>query len=159
MGKKRAVSAELKDLRTQVLKWRERDGGGRGSRIPDELWQAAVRVARVDGVYATSQATRFNYDSLRERCRRADGLVDEAKPVADAKGQTIGETRIARVGSATVKTAGADARFIALPLPPPRPTSQTTIELVGRKGDRMRVELAGDVDLAGLLSTFWIRQS
>lgn len=57
-------SGALVELRDRVQAWRRREGGGPGKRVPDELWEQAVRVARVAGLTATARATRLNYDRL-----------------------------------------------------------------------------------------------
>jgi hypothetical protein len=55
--------------------------------------------------------------------------------------------------------AGSNSRFIAVRMPAVAPASRTCIEVVGRHGDRMRVEVAGDIDVIGLAQAFWGRQS
>jgi hypothetical protein len=127
MRRKKAESVQLTELRARVSEWRAR-AGGRGSRIPEDLWQEAIRVARVEGLYATAQATSFSYERLKERSEKAQGSVESS-------------------------------RFVAVQLSPSRPGQQTTIELVGRRGGRMRVEVTGDVDVASVLETFWRRAS
>jgi hypothetical protein len=175
MRQKRTASGELTELRARVLQWRKQDGGGRGSRIPEELWQEAIRVARVDGLYATARATRFNYERLKERSGQAGQDKVPATVVA-------GETRRAQVvlgsgnkglwvkGTGRVRSVDPEAtggaggaeggsRFVALQVAAPRIGSQTTIELLGRRGDRMRVEVTGEVDVVGLAQMFWSRPS
>ncbi len=62
MGQTRKLIA----LQRRVEGWR-RDGGGRGSRIPQEMWVAAVAVSQTAGLYATARALRFNYENLKKR--------------------------------------------------------------------------------------------
>jgi hypothetical protein len=38
--------------------WRRQQG--KRTRIPEKLWDAAVQVARTDGLWATASATRFS---------------------------------------------------------------------------------------------------
>jgi hypothetical protein len=134
-----------------VDEWRKREGGGRGKRIPDELWAEAVQVALVDGLHATAEATRFNYERLKQRCKaaRAAGAV--------AKADGGGEKRVDVMPGDEASANGSSARFVALAMAAPHRGRQTTVELVGREGERMRVEVAGDVDLVGLVQTFWRR--
>ena len=61
---------ELMALRQRVDGWR-RNGGGRGSRIPEELWTSAVDVARDAGLYATARTLHFNYEGLKKRAQAA----------------------------------------------------------------------------------------
>jgi len=150
MGRKR--SAELNDLGRRVAEWRE-EHGGRGSRIPDEVWQDAVRVAGVDGVWATAKALRFNYEALRRRVRQGGSGTVVEKP------RKVGGTAATRARRTEVAPGGSGgARFIALEMGQLGGAGRTVIDLLGRHGDRMRVDVAGGVDLAGLVQTFWSRQ-
>lgn len=161
-------SLELRALRERVAAWRKQ-GGGRGSRIPEPLWDEAVRVARTSGLHATAQATRFNYERLKERSGKADGSGADTAPVdvragAEQRADLVVEgskKRAVAAGNGGTRGAGvADgARFVALQMAPGRAGSQTMIELVGRDGERMRVEVTGEVDVVGLVQTFWSRQS
>ena len=56
MGQKTARSRELVALSARVAQWRKESGGGRGSRIPEALWEEAVRVAGIVGLYPTARA-------------------------------------------------------------------------------------------------------
>jgi hypothetical protein len=133
-----------------VRQWRKREGGGRGKRVPEELWEQAVVVARLDGLHATARATRLNYDRLKQR-------IGDAAEAARARGAGDAERAIERTGAprARQQAPGADsARFIALQVAPRNASHPTTIELVGRHGERMRIEVQGEVDLSGLLQAF-----
>jgi hypothetical protein len=149
---KRTTSMELKELGRRVAEWRE-EHGGRGSRIPDELWKDAARVARVEGVWGTAKALRFNYEALRDRVRQggSGGVVVEGP-------RKIGGSASACAVRADVPASGSvGARFIALEMSQLGGVGRTVIDLVGRQGDRMRVDVAGAVDLAGLVGAFWSR--
>jgi hypothetical protein len=151
--KRRTTSAELNEVGRRVAGWRE-EHGGRGSRIPDELWKAAAGVAQVEGVWRTAKALRFNYEALRERVRQG-GSGD----VAVEGSRKIGGKAATRAGRAEVPASGSTgARFIALELGQLGGAGRTVIDLVGRQGDRMRVDVVGGVDLAGLVQAFWSRQ-
>lgn len=150
---KRTKSVELTQLSRRVAEWRG-EHGGRGSRIPDELWEDAARVARVEGVWGTAKALRLNYKALRQRVRQggSGGVVVEGS-------RKVGGRAAARVGRADMRASGsAGARFIALEMSHLGGAGRTVIDLVGRQGDRMRVDVAGAVDLAGLVGAFWSRQ-
>lgn len=154
MGKQKTKSPELLELCAHMAQWRQKDGGGRGSRIPEELWQEAFLAARKDGVWATAQAAHLNYDHLRERSRQA------AKDKVPAVG---GKERRAPLVRARSKkqdlVASAGARFVALQMTPEPRTSGATVEFLSHNGDRMCVEVAGAVDVVGLAQTFWSRRS
>jgi hypothetical protein len=151
------VSKELKALGERVAAWRAQSGG-RGSRIPDELWDEAVQVVRVDGLHATARASRFNYDRLKERCGPAASSEGAEKQTPAA----VDETGVAPAGDhRRVERIGEQpgSRFIALGRPAPcLEASKLLVELVGRDGERMRVEMTGVVDVVGLVQKFWSRQ-
>jgi hypothetical protein len=55
----------LSEVRRKFERWRE--SRRRGTRIPEELWQAAAEVSREIGVSKTAQALGLDYYALRER--------------------------------------------------------------------------------------------
>ena len=128
------ISGELVAVEKRFERWRKRSGGGRGTRIPAELWGEAARVARVDGVYATARALRLNYESLKARVAAKED--DGASPRKAAQGFVEVE-----VGPSAV--AG------------------TVVELVGRRGDQVRIHLGGvrTTELVAIAEAFWSRQS
>ena len=42
-------------------------------RLPEELWEAAVGVARQEGVYRTARALRLDYTNLKRRIETTAG--------------------------------------------------------------------------------------
>ena len=56
---------DMAGVRARLTAWRARRK--KGERIPGELWEAAARLARRDGVGATSTALRLSYYDLRRR--------------------------------------------------------------------------------------------
>ncbi|MGA7203429.1 MAG: hypothetical protein WBX27_02235 [Specibacter sp.] len=127
----RTTSRELVAVRRRVEAWR-RGGGGRGTRIPEELWNEAVEVARVAGVYATARALKFNYEGLKERA-----------------------------GQAGDKQSGNLSRFVALELPPVNGGAKVVVDLVGRDGEQVRIEVSGasGMEVVALAQAFWKRRS
>ena len=125
------VSRELVAVRQRVERWRRKDGG-RGSRIPEELWKEAASAARVHGAYATARALRLNYDRLKSR---------------------------AAAGRARSR-GNATSAFVELRMEPAG-AAGAVVELVGRGGEQMRIHLSGarTTDLVGLAQAFWSRQS
>lgn len=164
MGQEQSISRELTELSTRVTEWRK-GGGGRGSRIPEELWQEAVRVAGNCGLYATAKALHFSYDGLKERSQQGAGNGAIAEKglgeVVRSEGGLRSEVRSIGSARSVVANGRTDAgpRFVALAMTPSRAGSATTIELTGRTGDRMRVEMSGDIDVASLVQAFLSRQS
>jgi hypothetical protein len=133
----RTVSPRLSAAVQRVEQWRELHGGnGRGSQIPEALWNEAVELARVEGVWATARALRFKYERLRERLESASR--------AECK----------QVGGSQAKPA-----FVELGMTELTGGGKVVVELVSRHGDRMRIEVAGaGMDVAGLTQTFWSRR-
>jgi hypothetical protein len=143
------ASQALNELREQVDAWRKKQG--KRTMIPEELWNAAVLVARVDGVWATARATRFNYEKLArlaasvQRPGRAGG---KALAVIDRpRGKQPTSVGPAFVELAVSTMGGAVG------------TGRTIIDVMGRQGDRMRIDVGGVMDVVGLVQTLWSRQS
>lgn len=125
-----AATGQLASLCARVDRWREGCEGKR-SRVPADLWNAAVDVARSEGVYATSRATGLNYQGLKDRVN--------AEPASAAM-------------------APSSPAFIEVAMPRCDSAGRTVIQLEGRGGDRLRVEATGAVDVVGLAHAFWSRQ-
>jgi hypothetical protein len=171
MNDKETASKALVQLCSRVAKWREREGG-RMSRVPDSLWQEAVVVAGKAGLYTTARAIRFNYARLKKRLenaaangRKASAAVGDVAVVARRKQTSLAVGGNRKLGVDDGKSGiadvamGSSSRFIAVQMPAAAPASRTTIELMGRRGDRMRVEVAGDIDVIGLAHVFLGRQA
>jgi len=127
----RTMSRELVTLQRRVEEWRSHDGG-RGSRIPKELWDEAVRVASAAGLHATARALHFNYEGLKNRVAQA---VEERE------------------------SGDVETKFVAVEMPQPWGGGKTVVDLVGPEGERMRIEVAGSVDVGTLMNMFWRRRS
>jgi len=130
----RTMSKRLSMTIERVEQWRGLHGGnGRGSRIPEELWNEAVQLARVEGVWTTARALRFKYERLKER-------VDcEARAEVREVGDGHGKPAFVELGMAELSGGG-----------------KAVVELMSRHGDRMRIELTGaSMDVASLTQAFW----
>lgn len=129
----RAVT-DLQTLCERLERWRQRREGA-WARLPQELWDDAVRVARVQGVHPTAKALRFNYYDLKKRVERAESVSIEDK-----------EAAFVQVQMPAVGAGVADSKMV--------------VELVGSGGARMRIEVgdARSVDVAGLAHALWSRQ-
>ena len=122
--RRREASAKLVRLVERVAQWR-RARGGRGGRIPSELWEAAIAVARVEGVHATARAIGFN------RGRLADRMGDDGSGGG----------------------SGSDARFVAFDMP--RASNSVVVDVVGRHGEQMHVEGMSGGDVIALIDRLW----
>jgi len=105
--------------------------------MPAELWREATEVARTEGVYAVSRALRIDYKRLKSRVSSEEG-----SPTRCAGG-------------------GPEQSFVELNASQICGGCKTVLELVGRTGDRMRLEVAGtpEVDVLGLTQMFLSQQS
>ena len=130
-GRQRPVSAQLKAVQRRVERWRSRVGG-KGTRMPEDLWQAAAEVARVEGLYSTSRALRVEYSRLKQR-------------VTSTVAPSMKSSSFVELGMSQL--CGA--------------CSKTVVEICGSEGDRMRVEVTGTptVDIVGLTQTFLSQRS
>ena len=133
MGRKRKEdSTQLIGLKERVAQWRDQRGG-RGGRIPGDLWDAAIAVARREGVLATAEAIGFNKGRLADRLARvAVGDEVERGDGAEGKGEVgFVELEVARPGGAVV------------------------VDVLGRHGERMRVEGMSGADVCVLIDRLW----
>jgi hypothetical protein len=149
----KAESRALVELCRRVQAWRDREGGGRGKRVPNALWKQAVAVARIDGLQTTARATRLNYDRLKKRISDEDKR-DRARGAGGAAVRRVARASAHRVAHQTPPAPVTATNFVALKVAPNSASQPTTIEVVGRHGDRMRVEVHGEVDLRGLVQAF-----
>ena len=139
-----ATTEQLEALRGRVAHWRAHREGGR-SMVPVDLWNAAVEVARVAWVHATSKALRFNYYSLKDRLERADSAA--LTPRKPDRGATFVEVQMPSLPSLASRESAVN--------------DKTVVELVGTGGARMRIDVTGAsrVDVVGLAQAFWSRPS
>jgi hypothetical protein len=138
----KTMSRELTALCAQLKKSRKH-GGGRGKRVPVALWRQAATVAQADGAYKTARATHLNYDRLRAMLLRSEAAATKrpARPEAPMSHEP----------------AHSAAQFVAVEMKPAPRAPTRTIELVSTSGERMRIESACTLDLAGVVQAFWRR--
>ena len=139
MGHDKNRGRDLEATREALASWR-RLHGGRGRPIPAALWSEAADVARANGVAETARALRLDASKLAK-------LVDGG---------------VKRAPRSMVEPAG----FVALSglgLGEPRDPRKAVLELTGREGDRVRMEVVGDagsvVELVALARAFWGRSA
>jgi hypothetical protein len=130
---------DLEAVREALTDWRRRHGG-RGRPIPAALWSEAADVARVNGVAGTARALRLDPTRL---AKLAEGLAESAP-------------------RSVVEPAGF-VELGGLGWGEPREPRKAVLELVGREGDRVRVEIVGDAggveEVVALARAFWSRSS
>jgi hypothetical protein len=126
MTRRRSVDTlNLDEVRTRFENWRQNREGKQ--RIPEELWSAAIELARRDGVNATAATLHLDSGKLKRRMMAADSVTGKAMPPT----------------------------FVEL-LAPAVDLRDCTIELEGRKG-KLRIHWKGATaaDVATLSRALW----
>jgi hypothetical protein len=116
----------IEEVVTRFEQWRRTRQGK--ARIPDELWSAAVGVARRDGVNRTAAALHLDGGKLKRRMVAADAIAGKVAPPA----------------------------FVEFMAPAVSGLPEYTIELEGRNG-RLRIHCKGATaaNLAELSRALW----
>ena len=125
---------DLETTREALASWR-RLHGGRGRPIPAELWSRAADVAVASGVAETARALRLDASKLAKlveaRAKSAPAALMGPAQFVELGGMALGEPR------------------------------KAVLELVGREGDRVRLEVVGyAADAAAFVTlarAFWDR--
>ena len=127
VSRRRSVDTlNLDEVRTRFENWRQSRRGKQ--RIPEELWSAAIEVARRDGVNPTAAALHLDGGKLKRRMVAADSVSGKAMPPT----------------------------FVELITPPSVDLRDCTIELEGRNG-KLRIHWKGatPADVATLSRALW----
>jgi hypothetical protein len=127
MKRRRSVDAlTLDEVRSRFANWRQNRRGKQ--RIPDELWSAAIELARQNGVNPTAAALHLDGGKLKRRMVAAGSVSGKAMPPT----------------------------FVELMAPRTFDQPECTIELEGRKG-KLRVHWKGATaaDVAALSRALW----
>lgn len=72
------IGEEFLELRHRLAEWRK--DHSRRTPLPDEIWIAAVELARRHGVYRTARSLPIDYAGLRERLNVAAPRTTLARP-------------------------------------------------------------------------------
>ena len=130
-GKRSARSARVEAVGRRIEHWRR--VRAKRSPMPAELWESAVSLARVHGVYAIARALRLNYETLKQRAGR--GVTDGRDGTARSDG------------------------FVALDAAQLVAPAGSVVELCGADGAQLRIRLVGGeaLDVGGLAEAFWRR--
>jgi hypothetical protein len=137
MGRHRAaLPASVSRVLVRVERWRAR-GANRG-RMPEDLWDAAVTLARTHGVYSVARALRLDYGSLKKRVERSS---DSGSGDADN----------------VVRFVELDPRHLVPELSP----SGAVVELLDAKGTKLVIRLSAreSLDVPALVEAFRRRRS
>lgn len=131
----RGLPARLQGVRRRFEHWR-RTRKVR-TRIPEPLWDSAVKVAATYGINRTAEAIRVDYYSLKKRVEKHAAVPSD------------------------VPEEGGKATFVELPAPVQPGAGECILELEDPGGAKMRVHLKGveAPDLAALSRSFWRGES
>ncbi len=77
-GNQRELPRDLARARDQLTAWRRTKKPR--SRIPQRLWELAVKLAAKHGLHRTAQALKLDYYSLKKRVEAVEPGLDEGGP-------------------------------------------------------------------------------
>jgi hypothetical protein len=125
---------EVEKLHRKIERWRRIRQ--KRSHMPEELWAAAVGLARKYGLYRMSQALRLRYDTLKLRLMAAERAPDNPQRSPN----------------------GAFVEVLA-PVREPVASTGAVVELSnnGRPHMVVRLPAGASLDVAGLAAAFWSR--
>lgn len=114
--RREAPPAGMERVRSGIERWRE--DREKRSAMPEELWDAAVELARAHGVYGTAKALTIGYGALKKRAerrpspgQRRDG-ADCARGFVELEG-----SQLARPAGTVIELWRADGMKLAIRLP------------------------------------------
>ena len=76
--KKSPIGEEFLQLRARLAEWRK--SHPRRTPLPEQVWAAALDLARRHGLYRTARALPIDYASLRKRLNQATPVAAVAPP-------------------------------------------------------------------------------
>lgn len=147
----RDLSARLEGIQRRFKHWR-RSHRVR-TRIPDSLWKAAIKAARMYGIHRASKVLRLDYYSLKKR------LEEQTVPESQAAERTAAtqrrpRTRAARLGPSFLEVAPLSLPNCGAVSPA---CCECTLDLEDVEGAKMHIHLKGiqPPDLAALARSLW----
>lgn len=122
----------LAELRRRLARWRKMHGG-RGRRLPEDVWESAVRLARGRDPDTVARALRLNPESLLRRLALAgDGEAGSRRgPAAFVELAPVAEAAVS--GGCRVELSGADGSRVSIHIADPR-----SVDLVALAGGLLR---------------------
>ena len=124
---------DIEEVRRRLDAWRQTRQ--HGERIPEDLWIAAAKLARVHRPGTVAHVLSLDYDALKERIETVNHLPLPRK-------------------------APTSASFVELVAPVPAHFSECTVEIEDKNGTKMRVHLKSSEapDLAAISSALLRRR-
>lgn len=137
MAERATATVQLGAVERKVSSWRKRHGG-RGRRIPEELWSAAADVAAVAGVKETARVLGVDRERLMRRVvARPSNSWDRPAPAQPV----VSSPAFVEVDARGVFSRG-----------------KTVVRLTGRDGEQVEIEVEGSaMDVAAVARAFWER--
>jgi hypothetical protein len=134
-----APNLSLNEAKRQFEEWRRMRKGCQ--RIPEELWEAAVRLSKEHSISRVSKALRLNYTDLKNRVHDQE----------NDKQSIIGKEPFSKFIELEIE------RPVHIPLPP----SECIVEMEDGRGAKMKMCFRGrtDFDLLELGKAFWSKGS
>mgnify|MGYP001040318418 CR=1 FL=1 len=144
-SKRPGLPAGLEKVQQRFARWRHTRAAG--TRIPEVLWAAAVKVANRHGIHRVARMLRLDYYSLRDR-------VEPSNAARSTRRRSPGPRGGPRCPVRSTPTLPA---FLELPPPPVVGPGECVLELEDAAGAKMRVHLKGltTPDLVSLSRSFW----
>ena len=134
MMRRKGLGPRLKKLHRKFENWRQTKKGKQ--RIPEILWNAAIRLAKTKGysIHQVAKALRLNQTDLKRRIEAAGGGTGSGR--------------------------SSQPTFVEMDFPMPVETADCIIELENSSGAKMRISLKGQnrIDLKALSDSFWSRK-
>src|SRR5207248_5806195 len=78
------IPTDMEEVRQELERWRS--AHAHRSRIPEELWGSAVKIARRHGLYRTSKTLRLDYVNLKNRAGIPTSKTDSASAFVELLG-------------------------------------------------------------------------
>ena len=119
----------LENVREKFEQWRLARKNRR-EQIPASLWQSAAMLTNVHSTSAVAKVLRLNGNDLKTQFQKYCGQ-SPVKP-----------------------TPPSDFIELTCDLPSLSPT-EYVVELADQKGSRMRISMKGNLDVPGLIQSFW----
>lgn len=124
----------LNQVATRIEAWR--NGPKKSNRIPEDIWQAAVKLSKQYSINQVAKTLRLGYSDLKKRVK--------SHPEKNMPAVKVQSTQ-----------------FIEMGLEKPSSMQQCTIIMEDNNGARMQIHLNGktDLDLYELTRAFWSQKS
>jgi hypothetical protein len=126
-----AIGPELEELRGRFDQWRQ--NRKKGSRVPKELWDSAVRLSKDYSASQLSRVLRLHYSQLKKR-------IASMSPTRECEEQNA-----------------APPAFVELDTSQPMFPAECLVEFEDSRGVKVRMYFRkpGDLDFAAMSKAFW----